>query len=122
MDWKVKVVTSSNQVKDIVVYDYTYPSDAVKAAMSQTNAKSVISYSPFVENKTSSQRDNESEISDGPTSYFYHINLDFLSEAEVKSVTAFVLATLPITIILWIIHPIPSILFTIAFARWWFTD
>lgn len=45
-DWKVKVITKSNQVKDVVVYDYTYPGDAIDAAIAQTNAKNYISVIP----------------------------------------------------------------------------
>jgi hypothetical protein len=42
-DWTVKVKTRSGYIKDVVVYDYCYPMDAVDAAMAQTDAVDYIS-------------------------------------------------------------------------------
>lgn len=47
MDWKVKVITKNDYMKDVIVYDYPYPSDATDAAMAQTDAKSFISCEPY---------------------------------------------------------------------------
>jgi len=42
MDWKVKVMTRTGYVKDVKVYDYINPQDAVKAALSQTDSTQFI--------------------------------------------------------------------------------
>lgn len=61
MDWNVKVVTEDNYVKDVVVEDYIYPDDAVRAALSQTGAKTFISYSSVVD-KTDTSSSNFSNV------------------------------------------------------------
>jgi pilus assembly protein TadC len=61
MDWNVKVITEDNYVKEVVVKDYIYPDDAVRAALSQTGAKEVISYSSVV-NEVNNSSSNSSNV------------------------------------------------------------
>lgn len=49
MDWYVQVQTQDGQLRTVMVYDYNYPSDAKRAALSQTGARQVIYASPFRE-------------------------------------------------------------------------
>lgn len=47
MDWIVTVKTQHHQIKEVLITDYVNPSDAVDAAMAQTNATNFISWRPY---------------------------------------------------------------------------
>lgn len=68
MDWIVKVKTRSNQIKDVKVYDYAYPDDAMEAALAQTAAVEAISCYPFQEEKESTSTSYNTQ-SDSYTPY-----------------------------------------------------
>lgn len=71
MDWKVTVKTRSGYVKDVMVCDYCYPSDAVSAAMAQSDAVGYISYEHIPDNNI---RSNKIEyIHKSSSSYNYNI-------------------------------------------------
>ena len=44
MDWIVQVKTKSGYIKDVKVFDYNYPNDAVEAALAQTGATEYINF------------------------------------------------------------------------------
>lgn len=118
-DWNVQVTTEDGQVKTVKVYDYNYPSDAGRAALSQTGGKSVVWCSPFRE----VQNTNQSSDNDESSYYSFGISdIEFDYSTKSGLITGYICATLLPTIILWCFNPIPAILFNIAFSRWWFTD
>lgn len=68
MNWTVKIITKDDYMKDVIVHDYPYSSDAIRAAMAQTNAKSFISCNPHLttddySNKSSSSQENNFVVS-----------------------------------------------------------
>jgi hypothetical protein len=78
MDWIVKIKTQSGYVKDVIVYDYNYPQDAVDAALAQTGAKSYVNYSPYF--KSNSTQDTSSSNS----SYNYTIRSSGSSSKDLE--------------------------------------
>jgi len=119
-DWNVQVFTQDGQVKNVKVYDYNYPSDAERAALSQTGGAKVIWSSPFCDTLGS---DNEPTTQSSGGGFYVDMRpSDFDYSTKEGLIGGFICATLLPTIILLLIHPIPAILFNLALARWWFTD
>lgn len=120
-DWRVQLTTADGQVKTVTVYDYNYPSDAERAALSQTGGQSINWSSPFIEKKESTYITESNEDSSSYSTFNINdIEVDYSTKAGL--IQGYICTTLLPTIILWCINPIPAILFNIAFARWWFTD
>jgi hypothetical protein len=118
------VITQSNQIKTVKMNNYVYPSDAVDAAVAQTKAKRVIWYKPVCEtvNYSNSYTENYETITDLDTSFDYDVSdLNIKFDTPEKKVLGFIFITVLPTTLLIYIHPILSIIFTIIFARWWFT-
>ena len=121
MDWEVQLITKDGQIKTVKVYDYNYPSDAESAALSQTGGQRIIWSSPFREKtEYGSTSDNDNRPHYSPSVNYDNIEFDLSTTNGM--IGGYIAATLLPTIFLWCIHPIPAILFNIAFARWWFTD
>jgi hypothetical protein len=80
MDWIVKIKTQSGYVKDVIVYDYNYPSDAVDAALAQTGADNYIYCSPYfdTEDRDTSGYQSSSSSSDGSYSTNPGAELEFI--------------------------------------------
>jgi hypothetical protein len=119
-DWKVDVITQDGQFKTVTVYDYNYQSDAERAGLAQSGGQRVYCATPFITKKetlTTSQNSNSNTYS----SYDYS-NVEFDYSTKGGLVAGYIAAAILPTILLWCIHPIPAILFNIAFARWWFTN
>jgi len=117
-DWKVDIITESGQVRTIKVYDFTLKSDAEAAALSQSGGGQVYYSAPFVESIQSTPQNSNSE----PFRGFDVSDIEFDYSTKQGLIAGYIAATILPTFILWCINPIPSILFNIAFARWWFTD
>jgi hypothetical protein len=58
MNWVVKVKTKNNYIKDVIVNDYCYPTDAIDAALAQTDSTEYISCVPYC-NETKNSFDVE---------------------------------------------------------------
>lgn len=116
MDWRVKLVTNKNQIKDVVVEDYVYPSDAKDAALAQTDGKYVISvtpcsskYSAFNVTPSYEQRSSELNYSDDDTD----LNVpDWLFDLVIA-----VLVFAFFGILLWFIHPVLTFMLG-GFVTW----
>ena len=80
MDWIVKIKTQSGYVKDVIVYDYNYPSDAVEAALAQSGADTYINCSPYfdIEDRDTSSYQSSSSSSDGSYSTNPEAELEFI--------------------------------------------
>jgi hypothetical protein len=59
MDWNVTVQLDNSQIKDIRIHDVTQREDAVKMALSQTGASSVISAMPMYSASSSKSSSNQ---------------------------------------------------------------
>lgn len=46
-DWVVSVQTKSGYIKQVIVYDYNFPDDAVDAALAQTGGVRTLGYSAY---------------------------------------------------------------------------
>ena len=120
-DWEVQLITKDGQIKTVKVYDYNYPSDAENAALSQTGGQRIIWCSPFRE-KTEYGNTSQNTSSNTSRSYDYSSNIEFDYSTKEGLFAGYLAAAIIPTIFLWLINPIPAILFNIAFARWWFTN
>jgi hypothetical protein len=118
MDWDVQVVTKDLQIKTVRVYDYNYPSDAQRAALSQTAGDRVISCQAY--NKPQEVSTTQSYEKTSSNYDFSNVEFDYSTKGGL--LVGYICATIVPTFILWIINPIPAIIFNIFFARWWFTD
>jgi hypothetical protein len=80
MDWIVKIKTQSGYVKDVIVYDYNYPSDAVEAALAQTGADIYINCSPYfdIEDRDTSSYHSSSSSNSGSYSTNPEAELEFI--------------------------------------------
>lgn len=122
-DWVVKVVTQNNQTKDIRINDCIYPDDAVRAAMSQTAAKTMISYSPIFD-KQEQITSNHNVGGDDWTITYTPSQVDDWRTKDTYSywIGEFLSVTILPTIALLIINPFLAIIFNIALGYWWFHD
>jgi hypothetical protein len=110
MDWNVKVVTQSNQIKDVKVFDYIYPSDAVDAAVAQTDAKSVITCNPITNDIEYNSNSNNYYISDSSSGIDWDNNQFF---------QYFVVTLIP-SVILWLVSPVICCIFNSVLCYYWF--
>lgn len=112
MDWDVQIVTKSNQIKTVRVTDYSYPQDAVNAAIAQTDAKNVITYN-LVGNRPDSEVHPNSSLresySDRSNSYW-----------DNNQVYQYTVVTAIPSVLLWIISPVICCIFNAVLCYWWF--
>lgn len=115
-DWKVKVETQDHQIRTVTVFDFVYPSDASRAALSQSAGHRVISVVPIYH--------------DDDDRYNYYINPEPLEprtysssnkeETEADWFMYYLVATSIPTGILLLINPVFAIIFNIIFLWWWY--
>lgn len=119
-DWEVKVITHNNQVKDVRVNDCIYPDDAVRAAISQTAGKQMISCQAVYDQKSYSSLDTTETFYDET----YYIPPQNWRENDTYEywIGSFLQVAIVPTIILICINPLLAILFCLAFGWWWFHD
>jgi hypothetical protein len=112
MDWDVQIVTKSNQIKTVRVTDYSYPEDAVNAAIAQTDAKSVITY-----NLVGSKPDYKAH-SNLPHNQFYSDRINYYWDNN--QVYQYAVVTAIPSVLLWIISPVICCIFNAVLCYWWF--
>lgn len=105
MDWIVNIQTRSNQIKEVKVYDYTYPSDATEAALAQTGAVRAISCYPFQDNEIESSNTPNSINSDSYTPYtgkvIYGYEREFLLYIVLGLITIITIPPIGFAIFAW---------------------
>jgi hypothetical protein len=112
MDWNVRVVTKSNQIKTVRVNDYIYASDAIDAALAQTDAVSVINCGVVNDPKEVEPTPNQIYDNSPRSSYDYNWdNNQFYQYAVV---------TLIPSLLLWIVSPVLCCIFNAVLCYWWF--
>jgi len=121
-DWKVKVETQDHQIRTVTVQDFTYPSDASRAALAQSAGTRVISVTPSYHDEDDPRYNyyfdhdyHKSDVSDYSTetrTYYEETKLDWFSY--------YLIATSIPTLVLYFINPVFAIIFNALFLWWWY--
>jgi hypothetical protein len=112
MDWDVQIVTKQNQIKTVRVTDYIYPTDAINAAIAQTDAVRVVNYS--LVNK-------EPDLESHPNPFYntsYYDSSD--SYWDNNQFFQYFIVTLIPSVLLWIISPVICCIFNAVLFYYWF--
>jgi hypothetical protein len=115
MDWNVRVVTKHNQIKDVKVYDYIYPSDAESAAIAQTDAIRVITSNPIFED--SNTDNNFVDLNQQNTSHYNSNNSYYWDNNDLYG---YLLVTSIPSTIFWLMSPVACCIFNAVLCYWWF--
>lgn len=120
-DWEVKVETQDHQIRTVIVQDFIYPSDASRAALSQSAAHRVVSVTPVYHDEDDPRYDyylnldyNKSEVSNYSTETRTHHE-----ETTSDWVAYYLIATSIPTLVLYLINPVFAIIFNVLFLWWW---
>lgn len=105
-DWKVKVQTDNSYVKEVIVYDYISPQDAVDSALAQTGASSYITCVPYYGNSYSDATNRNYESNRNRQSVSSNPNTELEFVFWVTLGMLFVMISIPIAFVIFSIMTI----------------
>jgi len=121
-DYKVRVKTNSGYIRECIVRDFVYSSDAEKAALSQTGGGQIWSVSPHFDEteEDSSEYENYNHSrndAEWDTSGWWGDDGELTAEGKLSQ---YVILTILPTLVCIAIHPIAAILWNVGFSKLWF--